>query len=454
MQPADLSARVLAGDVRAVARAISVVEDGEAGATTMLAAIHSHAGRATVVGVTGPPGSGKSTLVGQLIAGYRKTGARVAVIAVDPSSPFTGGALLGDRIRMQRHAGDDGVFIRSLASRGHLGGVTGSTADVITVFDAAGFDPILVETVGVGQAEVDVARLADTTVVVVAPGAGDDVQALKAGVMEAADVFVVNKADRAGADDVVAAIDGLLSLVSAPPDGWRPPILSTVATSGEGLVALLDAIARHGRADPQARAARRRVRHLAHLRALVIGRLMARLPESRLERVAEQTGARTTDPYSAADRLAAEVIPSVPAWLDHVGVATTSLSEVVSFLRDQLGGVSGEVEEVAAQQVRVQFVWGVGGSDQAAIELIEPTSADSTLARFLATRGPGLHHIAVRVDHLDAVLDTLRTRGVRLVDQQPKTGARGRRVAFIHPHATHGVLIELVEIDGESRAGR
>jgi methylmalonyl-CoA epimerase len=227
-----------------------------------------------------------------------------------------------------------------------------------------------------------------------------------------------------------------------------------VATSGEGLVELLEAIARHGRANPPARAARRRARDLAHLRDLVIGRLMARLPESLLERAADETGARTTDPHRAADRLAAALTSSAPAWLDHVGVATTSLSESVRFLRDQLGGVSGEVEDVAAQHVRVQFVRGVGGSGQTAIELIEPFSDDSTLARFLATRGPGLHHIAIRVDDLDVVLERLSARGVRLVDQQPKAGAHGRRVAFIHPHAAHGVLIELVETGGHPRARR
>jgi LAO/AO transport system kinase len=454
MTAADLQARVLAGDARAIARAISAVEDAAPGATVLLAALHRQAGRATVIGVTGAAGSGKSTLVDQLIAGYRQGGARVAALAVDPSSPFTGGALLGDRIRMQRHAGDDRVFIRSLASRGHLGGLTLTTSDVVTVLDAAGFDPIIIETVGVGQGEVDVARLADTIVVVVAPGAGDDVQALKAGVMEIADLFVVNKADREGAGKVAAAIDGMLSLVDAPAGRWRPPVRSTVATSGEGVVALLETIAQHGRANPQARAERRRARDVAHLRQLVLSRLTERLSESALERAAEQVSAREMDPYRAADALAAGIAESAPAWLDHVGVATTSLADSLLVLRDELGLSSGDVEEVAPQQVRVQFVRGAAGPGQTALELIEPTSPQSTLARFLETRGPGLHHIAIRVDDLDAALQALRARGVRLVDERARAGAHGSRVAFIHPKATDGVLIELVEPGGTPRAHR
>lgn len=454
MTASDLQARVLAGDARAVARAISVVEDGDPGARELLAALHPRAGRATVVGVTGAAGSGKSTLVDQLIAVYRRGGARVAALAVDPSSPFTGGAILGDRVRMQRHAGDDRVFIRSLASRGHLGGLTRTTSDVITVLDAAGFDPILIETVGVGQGEVDVARLADTTVVVVAPGAGDDVQALKAGVMEIADLFVVNKADREGADAVAAAIDGMLSLVDTPTAGWRPPVLSTVATSGDGVAGLLDTIAQHGRANPQTRADRRRARDVEHLRQLVLSRLTERLPESTLERAAEQVFARATDPYRAADALAAGMLESAPAWLDHVGVATTSLADSLAFLRDELGLSGGDVQEVAPQEVRVQFVRGAAGTGQTALELIEPSSPQSTLARFLETRGPGLHHIAIRVEDLDAALQTLRARGVRLVDERARAGAHGSRVAFIHPKATHGVLIELVEPGGTPRAHR
>src|SRR5690606_30307578 len=192
--------RVTAGDPRAAARAISIVEGGGPPAVQLVAQLHAHTGRASLVGVTGPPGAGKSTLVGQLVTAYRRTGASVAVLAVDPSSPFSGGAILGDRVRMQSHAEDPRVFIRSMATRGQLGGLAAATADAIDVLDAAGFDIILVETVGVGQDEVDISRTTDVCVLVLVPGTGDDVQAMKAGVMEIADVFVVNKADQAGAD--------------------------------------------------------------------------------------------------------------------------------------------------------------------------------------------------------------------------------------------------------------
>ncbi|MEO8480969.1 MAG: methylmalonyl Co-A mutase-associated GTPase MeaB [Acidobacteriota bacterium] len=454
MNALDLHARVLAGDARAIAWAISLVEDEDPGAPPLLAALHARTGRATVVGVTGAAGTGKSTLVDQLIAEYRGAGAKVAVLAVDPSSPFTGGAILGDRIRMQRHAADAGVFIRSLASRGHLGGLTLATSDVVAVLDAAGFDPILIETVGVGQGEVEVARLADCVVVVVAPGAGDDVQALKAGVMEIADLFVVNKADRDGADRVVAAIEGLLSLAETPADRWRPPVLSTVATSGDGVTALVQAIARHRSADPQARADRRRLRHVEHVRQLVLRRFADQLSESLLAQTADHVFASGGDPYRAADALVDALAPTAAVWLDHIGIATTSLSDSLTLLQDVLGLAGGDVEEVATEQVRVQFVQPSPASGQTALELIEPTGSGSPLARFLETRGPGLHHIAVRVDNIDATLQGLLTRGVRLVDERPRAGAHGSRVAFIHPKATHGVLIELVEPAGASRADR
>ena len=454
MSAAELHERVSAGDVRAVARAISKIEDGEPEATALLSVLHAHTGRATIIGVTGAAGSGKSTLVDQLIAGFRRLHARVAVLAIDPSSPFSGGAVLGDRIRMQGHAGDAQVFIRSLATRGHLGGLTVTTKDVISVLDAAGFDPILIETVGVGQGEVDIARLADTTVVVVAPGAGDDVQALKAGLMEIADLFVVNKADREGAERVVAAIEGTLSLEEPSADAWRPPVLSTVATSGTGLPELMDAIARHRAATPQLRAERRRARDAAHLRQLVTRRLTESLTGAAVNQAVDRISAREVDPYRAADALVASLVAGTPAWLDHIGIATASLSDSLAFLVDVLGLTGGSVEEVPSQQVRVQFVDRGPMHGQTALELIEPTSEGSAVARFLGTRGPGLHHIAIRVADLDRALENLLTRGVRLVDAHARTGAHGTRVAFVHPKASNGVLIELVETGGESRADR
>ncbi|RME35216.1 MAG: methylmalonyl Co-A mutase-associated GTPase MeaB, partial [Thermoflexia bacterium] len=235
----ELASRVLAGDRRALARLISLIEDEAPSVQDALSALHPHTGRAHIVGITGAPGTGKSTLVNELAKGFRARGETVGIIAVDPTSPFTGGALLGDRVRMRDLAGDPGVFIRSMATRGSLGGLARATGDVVRVLDAAGFSTILVETVGVGQAEVDIARTAHTTVVVEAPGLGDDVQALKAGLMEIADILVVNKADRPGAAQTVRALEVALELgwnsAAQAQNRWRPPVLQTVALDGTGV---------------------------------------------------------------------------------------------------------------------------------------------------------------------------------------------------------------------------
>ena len=304
-----LAEGVRRGDVRALARAISVVEDGRPEAPALLAALFPHGGRSLVVGVTGPPGSGKSTLVDRLTAHLRRRGQTVGIVAVDPTSPFSGGAILGDRIRMQGHAADGGVFIRSMATRGHLGGLAAATSQVLTVLSASGKDVILVETVGVGQDEVDVVGTADVSVVVLVPGLGDEVQALKAGIMEIADVFVVNKADREGVDRVVAEIGSMLSL--ATHEGQPPPaIVTTVATDDRGIDELWKAVEafRARSAGNGMLAGRRRAQLRRQLEETVQRRLLDRAREAALtpeemERKLDRLEARTVDPLGAAEEV-------------------------------------------------------------------------------------------------------------------------------------------------------
>jgi LAO/AO transport system kinase len=307
--PDGLVPGVLRGDRAAVARLISLVESGSDAAAAALAELYPHTGRAYTVGLTGAPGAGKSTLTDKLIGRIRRDGDEVGVLAVDPTSPFTGGAILGDRVRMQDHATDAAVFIRSMATRGHLGGLALATPQAIRVLDAAGKPWILVETVGVGQVEVEVAGAADTTVVVVNPGWGDAVQAAKAGLLEIADCFVVNKADRSGTRAAVHDLEQMLDL--APGRDWRPPIVETVATEDEGIDALFDAVAGH-RAHLEEQGSletRRRARLRDEVRGIVLARLAAAADAhcagDRFEQVLARVAARELDPYAAAEELAA-----------------------------------------------------------------------------------------------------------------------------------------------------
>ncbi len=312
--PQRLAERVLAGDLRAGARAMRLVEDAPRQARPLLRALYPHTGRARVVGLTGNPGSGKSTLGSALVRTWRRQGRRVGVIAVDPSSPFTGGAILGDRIRMGEHSGDDGVFIRSLATRGQLGGLSRAAHDVATVLEAMGFDTILVETVGVGQDEVDVVRLAQTVVVVLVPGLGDDIQAIKAGILEIADVFAVNKADRPNADRTVADLRQLQALLPERP-AWLPPIVKTVAPRGEGVDELVETIERHRRhlEGSGALTTRLQAREEHVLRAVLDEHWHAAVDawmrrEGRGARLLDALTRREADPYSAAESIAASLI--------------------------------------------------------------------------------------------------------------------------------------------------
>jgi LAO/AO transport system kinase len=311
-----LAERVLAGDTRAVARAISLIEDDDPAGADLIRAVFAHTGRAFLIGVTGPPGAGKSTLVDRMLAETRRAGSTAAVIAVDPTSPFTGGAVLGDRLRMQSHAGDDGVFIRSMATRGQLGGLARATADTALVLDASGREVIVIETVGVGQDEVEIVRTADVSVLTLVPGTGDDVQALKAGIMEIADIFVINKADNDGADRLVSSVESNLSLHAYGGGDWRPPIIKTVATTGEGVPALMDAISRFREHARQAGGGRQRTREVSRLREIMSEQLMARLDRvlgsGELAAMAERVAVREIDPYTAADRLLKSVFGDLP----------------------------------------------------------------------------------------------------------------------------------------------
>ena len=297
------------GRTRDVARLISMIEDGAPEVPALMAELAPTAGRASVVGITGSPGVGKSTTTSALISAYRARGQRVGVLAVDPSSPFSGGALLGDRIRMQEHATDEGVFIRSMASRGHLGGLSATTPQAMRVLDAAGCDVVLVETVGVGQSEVEVAAAADTTLVLLAPGMGDSIQAAKAGILEIGDVFVVNKSDRDGADSTVRELRNMIALGDSPDRGWRPPVVKTVASRSDGIEDLVTAIDEHrawlvASGELQVRRVRRARDEVEALAiALLRRRIGAREGSQRLTAAAEEVAAGRLDPHTAAQQL-------------------------------------------------------------------------------------------------------------------------------------------------------
>jgi LAO/AO transport system kinase len=384
-----LMERLRGGDVRALARAISLVEDEGDGAKDLLVACSAYAGRARKIGVTGAPGAGKSTLVDRMARWLLERGNSVAVIAVDPTSPYTGGALLGDRIRMMQDSVEDpgsgGIYVRSMASRGALGGLSRAVGDVCRVMEAAGRDVILIETVGVGQDEVDVARLADVTVLVLVPGMGDDVQSLKAGVMEIADVFVINKSDGGGAEKTmmeIAAMQGLSDRSKAA------PTVKMTATTGEGMAELMEAVAVQG-------------------------------GESRV----------TMEAASWMRELR----------LDHLGVAVKSLESARGFY-EMLGMRVVHEETVEHEQVKVAML----PMGESRLELLEPVGEDSVIGRFLERRGEGLHHIAMKTPDVDAMFRRLSEGGVRLVSDRVRAGAGGHRYFFVHPASTGGVLVEVV----------
>jgi LAO/AO transport system kinase len=375
------------GKRRAIARCVTLVEAGGARAKALLNVLSERAQKpgATLIGVTGPPGAGKSTLVNRLIEVYAASGRKVGAIAVDPSSPFSGGAILGDRIRMDALVGAENVFFRSLGSRGAVGGLSNACAGTASVLEACGYDPIILETVGVGQSEIEIARLADIVVVVMAPGMGDEIQSIKAGILEIGDVYAVNKSDLPGADrtahELMAAQDA--------------PVLRVSAMSGDGIDALAKTI------DVCVRAA------------------------------------------SAKKNLQREIPIMMSTKIDHIGVAVNSLDESLAFYEEILGIKAQGTETVAEQKVKVAFL-PCGDSE---IELLESTEPDGPIARYIEKNGEGVQHIAIRVESIDLALAELKEKGVRLIDETPRYGAGGARIAFVHPKAAHGVLLELCERD-------
>jgi GTPase len=366
--------QILPDSLRALARLATQIENRDPEALRVLRKLPSKNG--LILGVTGPPGAGKSTLVDRLARAYRAQGKTVAILAVDPSSAVTGGAILGDRIRMQAHHADPGIFIRSMATRGAHGGLAHATADLARFFQSAGRDVVIIETVGVGQAEVDIARLAAVTLVVLVPGMGDDVQAMKAGILEVADLFVINKADHPGADQIEREIH----MVS------DRPIVRTVATEGTGIPELMAAI-------------------------------------------------------EGAPRHSTPTVPVTGGVsIDHLGIAVRSIDEILPFYRDQLGLELSLRETVKSEQVNVAML----PVDGPRIELLEAFSPDSVVGRFIAKRGPGIHHIALRVRDLPGTVDKLRAAGARLLNE-PRKGAGGHEYVFVHPESTGGVLLELIQ---------
>lgn len=432
----ELARKILAADPRALARAATAIENRSPAAESLLQELFPRTGRAMIVGITGAPGAGKSTLTDRLIAELRGEGKTVGVLAVDPTSTYSGGAILGDRIRMLSHHADAQVFIRSMATRGHLGGLAAATTDMALLLDAAGKDVILIETVGVGQDEVEIAKLADVTVVVLVPGMGDDVQAIKAGIMEIADVFVINKADQPGVDRLEREILALQGL-STRPDGWTPPIVRTIATEGQGVTETLAAIHSFlARGDGKDR----KVANWAlRLREMLRERVAEQFVNIDFRAAAEQVVTHRADPYTLVHSWTKQA-GSKGFEIDHLGIAVRSVDAALEFYEKLLGFPVGLRETVPQEKVNVAML----PAGHSRIELLEASEPESVIAKFIQKRGEGLHHVAIKVPDLAATAQRLKARGARLLNE-PRAGAGGHLYVFVHPSSTGGVLLELIQ---------
>jgi len=375
----------LAGSRRSLSKCISLVENGGADAHAVRLVLDKLGQRKTAkrIGLTGPPGSGKSTLVNKLAEAFAKDGNRVGIIAVDPSSPYSGGAILGDRVRMDAPSETTDIFFRSMGNRGAAGGLSDACAGAADVLEACGYNPILIETVGVGQSEIEIVRHADVVIVVMVPGLGDEIQSIKAGILEIGDVFAVNKCDLPGADRTAHELRAVLSA----------PVVMVSAMNGEGIEELVKTISLLSQTARQKKL----------------------LKESELKMKTLK--------------------------IDHVGIAVNSIEESLGFYEGMLGIKAEGVEEVAEQKVKVAFL-PCGDSE---LELLESTSPDGPVARFIEKNGEGVQHIAIRVDDIEAALEELKEKGVRLIDETPRYGAGGASIAFVHPKSAGGVLLELCE---------
>jgi LAO/AO transport system kinase len=374
----DLLTRLRAGEDRALARALSLLENRAPEARSLLRKARAHAGAATIVGLTGAPGVGKSTLADALARAATAAGRKVAILAIDPTSPLTGGALLGDRARMDL---DSKIFIRSMATRGRVGGLSHAATQALVLLEAAGKDIILIETVGTGQDEIEVAEVADVTILILAPGLGDEVQAAKSGILEVADLLVANKSDREGADLLAEDLRAIA--------GTRP-VRRTVATKGEGVADVLSDVLR-------------------------------------VKMTRATSGKRRSDPVRTEPKI------------HHVGIAVRSLDEAAARFSGLLGLGIGASYELPEFGVKALFLT-VGDAN---LELLEPLGTSSTVATFLEKRGEGMHHVCFEVEDIEQSLTELVAHGARLIDEKPRPGAGGHLVAFVHPKSTHGVLVEL-----------